>query len=128
MGFTLPSRDLHARHVASGLTRYTFEQIEEVAAAFAVVEREFHALTEEVEAAVAPHKQDYPFWEVHAPAHVQELLYGGSEQDRGAFPHLETGSMSNELFPVKKWWRDVAAYRALNKRTRKAIEKFRRAE
>jgi len=121
----LVSAEVHARYLASRLTRYTFTEVAEAAADVDAARVEWETLMSEV-------------WLTHFAALREEryngyfLWYTLLEGDESALYDLcavaETPVVSlghgNEFFPIRQWAKAARQYRRLTARLQTAVKRF----
>jgi hypothetical protein len=118
MALYIPTRDQHARYLASGLTRYSYDEITVAAAEVEAAERDLDAAATEATEVVyarAPYGTGWVGWELSLPAHLQDILTLASDCE-----YASKGSGS-EAWPVATWLGIARRNRARAARIRKQI-------
>jgi hypothetical protein len=121
-GIDVPTKELHDRFLAGGLTKYDYGTI--VAALKEMdelVEEECQLLAQAADL-IRPHDQ-YMGDIAYAPEHIQKL---DALTRSDITPIFQTGNTRHggrqEKWPVDKWQKQMATYRRANSNLRKALE------
>ncbi|HEX3640630.1 MAG TPA: hypothetical protein VHV10_05015 [Ktedonobacteraceae bacterium] len=117
MAVQVPERDVHARFLAAGLTRYAYEEIVDAIDEFGKCEQEYEVLALQAFEIIGDH--DKYFGSIgYAPEHIRALY---AQMHSGLIPSIQSTKGSKEAWPVKTWQKEVSRYRTLNKKVQKAI-------
>lgn len=112
--------ELIERHIASGLTRYTPDQVLNAAQDLAQAEQEYDQAIHEasVKLETYEHYEKFPYWQLTAPEWVQDLLEACSTTPY----QTRTGKKgSKEYYPLTEWEKSAKAHRTAAKRIRKLL-------
>lgn len=116
----VPAFDLYQRQLHNGLTTYSYDEIVEAIAATHEIEQECAAVVAEASAIIDPHSTGLGTY-VGAPDSILALART-LELYTPTFTTGDTHRGSRELYPVSTWYTQIATYRNVIRKIRRAIE------